>query len=167
MSKVTKIKSDKTESEPCPKAETWYVTLTSFEDDYKCRSGSWSSAETQYFSTQEKAEDYLCKELLALIYEGHEIDNETRHYYRRDGLVKRQFRQSLQDLEMLVPDQSGEFVSCKFEWDIGRVRCDTQVVKHEQDAPDSCSDYSDTEDDEEEAETAKTKTKKRKADVTK
>jgi hypothetical protein len=106
------------------------VTITEHEDDYKCRSGSWSeTADPKHYSSYEKAKLYLCEYIIERFdlngldfNNGEEIDPK---YLNDDGTeLSTEYKTDLNKLEELVEQykiNDGEYCSQLSEWYITTV----------------------------------------------
>lgn len=95
--------------------EIWFASFTSFVDDYKLRGQSPSSTEYGFFSTREKAEDFLCEHLWEKVKCGCCEENPDKalkwNYDALDEIVT----------EYLEKNPS-EFIPCqKYQWEITNV----------------------------------------------
>jgi hypothetical protein len=132
----------------------WSVIITHFEDDYKVRGSDWSHCNgPHHFSTRQKAEDYLCGELVTWMYDRdpEKLAEEHPKFWAKDDLlIKPKYLQSLPGLEEAMGDLSGEFVPCLLNWDIQEVVLDEHAVPHLAPSPEpaaaNASDTSSSED---------------------
>jgi hypothetical protein len=125
----------------------WSVSITGYLDDYKSRGSDWSTTDEYHFSNRQKASDFLCKTLVNVLHEESESKEDVVKIYpdiwRKDGLIKREFRQSLPDLERAMPSMRGEFVPCTFDYSIKPIKFDQYAVEHQQDVLSDSDDSAD------------------------
>jgi len=126
--------SEDSEEEKKPYLFVWVLTMTTFTDDYKPRGENWSeNSQPRLFSSKEKAESELLKELKKYMYEEANASSdppvfnnpERWHKVEDSWELLPQYRESLEIVEEEIsPFIEGEFVCVKFSWDLTEVEVD-------------------------------------------
>lgn len=119
-------KSKKQEKPRTLKGETvWMTQITSFVDDHKCRSGSWSHNRTpRLFATKKAAEEHLAGELAEeLMWKEDEDDERWKEVMKKmnpkTGKLRKKYALDLDVVgDLLQPFIEGEFVETKLDWSI-------------------------------------------------
>ena len=111
------------------------VSITEYLDDYKARGSDWSTTDSpSLFTTQRRAELYLCEYFITYIIDHDLIEKIPDKYQKQVGEYKyeilEKYHYDFETLEKIMTDYciKAEFVPTKLEWFISSESIDTDLT---------------------------------------